>query len=227
MTNQDVRILLIDDEPTIRNIVRMSLLAEGYKVSEAIDGKSGIAKVAEFHPNLVLLDLGLPDARGIDVLKELRQWTRVPIIILTVADDEQVKVQLLDAGADDYLTKPFGTKELLARVRVALRNIGLIEATPIFVSEDLVVDLSLKKVTVAGHQIKLTTTEYEVISRLARDHGKVVSQAQLMKQIWGSLAAEQTHYLRIYVNQLRKKIEKNPSEPKHILTEPGVGYRLV
>jgi two-component system KDP operon response regulator KdpE len=225
--SNDVRILLIDDEQAIRNIVKMSLEGNGYKIGEAVDGKSGMAKVAEFHPHLVLLDLGLPDMNGLEVLKTLRKWTRVPIIILTVMDGEQVKVQLLDAGADDYLTKPFGAKELLARVRVALRNIGLIEATPIFISDDLEVDLSQKKVIVSGKEIKLTATEYEVLSRLVRDHGKVVPQTQLLKQIWGSLAEDQSHYLRIYVNQLRKKIEKNPSEPKHLLTEPGVGYRLI
>ncbi len=225
--NNDIRILLIDDEQAIRKIVRMSLEANGYQISEAIDGKSGIEKVSHFHPHLVLLDLGLPDINGLDVLKALRKWTRVPIIILTVTDQEQVKVQLLDAGADDYLTKPFGTNELLARVRVALRNIGLIEATPVFKSDELEVDLSRRNVIVSGKEVKLTATEYEVLSRLVRDHGKVVSQTQLLKQIWGSLAEDQSHYLRIYVNQLRKKIEKNPSEPKHLLTEPGVGYRLI
>lgn len=225
--SNDIRILLIDDEQAIRNVVKMSLEAKGYKIGEAMDGKSGIAKVSEFHPNLVLLDLGLPDINGLEVLKEIRKWTRVPIIILTVSDEEHTKVQLLDAGADDYLTKPFGTNELLARVRVALRNIGVIEATPIFISNDLEVDLSQKKVIVAGSEVKLTATEYEVLSRLVRDHGKVISQSQLLKQIWGSLAEDQSHYLRIYVNQLRKKIEQNPAEPKHLLTEPGVGYRLV
>ncbi len=225
--NSEIRILLIDDEQAIRKIVRMSLESSGYKINEAIDGRTGIALVSEIHPHLVLLDLGLPDMNGYEVLKELRKWTRVPIIILTVTDDEQTKVNLLDAGADDYLTKPFGSKELLARVRVALRNIGLIEATPIFISDDLEVDLSLKKILVSGLEVKLTSTEYEVLSRLVRDHGKVISQSQLLKQIWGSLAADQSHYLRIYIKQLRKKIEKNPSEPKHILTEPGVGYRIV
>ncbi len=225
--NNDIRILLIDDEQAIRNIVRMSLEANGYQICEAIDGKSGMEKVSEFHPHLVLLDLGLPDINGLEVLKALRKWTRVPIIILTVTDQEQVKVQLLDAGADDYLTKPFGANELLARVRVALRNVGLIEATPVFRSDELEVDLSQKKVFVDGKEVKLTATEYEVLSRLVRDHGKVISQTQLLKQIWGSIANDQSHYLRIYVNQLRKKIEKNPSEPKHLLTEPGVGYRLI
>lgn len=223
----DIRILVIDDEPAIRNVIKMSLEANGYKIAEAVDGQSGIRLVSEFHPNLLLLDLGLPDMNGLAVLKEIRKWTRVPIIILTVADDEQTKVNLLDAGADDYLTKPFGTKELLARVRVALRNIGMIEATPIFISDDLQVDLSQKKVWVEGKEVKLTLTEYEVLSRLVRDHGKVISQSQLLKQVWGSASADQNHYLRIYINQLRKKIEKNPSEPKHIVTEPGVGYRII
>lgn len=225
--SNDIRILLIDDEQAIRNIVRMSLEANGYQIAMAINGKSGIEKVSEFHPHLILLDLGLPDINGLEVLKELRKWTRVPIIILTVTDQEQVKVQLLDAGADDYLTKPFGANELLARVRVALRNVGLIEATPVFKSDELEVDLSQKKVFVAGKEVKLTATEYEVLSRLVRDHGKVISQTQLLKQIWGKIADDQSHYLRIYVNQIRKKIEKNPSEPKHLLTEPGVGYRIV
>lgn len=226
--DKEIRILVIDDEQAIRNVLKMHLESNGYKIAEATSGKGGIAKITEFHPHLVLLDLGLPDINGLEVLKELRKWSRVPIIILTVSDDEQTKVSLLDAGADDYLTKPFGAKELLARVRVALRNLGLIEATPIFKSDDLEVDLTTKKVSVSGKEIKLTTTEYELLSRLARDHGKVIPQMQLLKQIWGRTSSEdQSHYLRIYINQLRKKIEANPSEPKHILTEPGVGYRLV
>lgn len=223
----EVRVLIIDDEAAIRKIVKLSLESAGHTIAEAVDGQSGILKASEFHPHLIFLDLGLPDLNGIEVLKNLRKWTRVPIIILTVSDDEETKVRLLDAGADDYLTKPFGTKELLARVRVALRNIGLIEATPIFTSRDLEIDLSQKKVRVSGAEIKLTLTEYEVLSRLARDHGKIVSQTQLLKQIWGSVAEEQSHYLRIYINHLRKKIEQNPAVPQHILTEPGVGYILI
>lgn len=225
--SQDIRIVIIDDEEVIRNVIKMNLKSNGYVISEAVSGQAGIKLVSEFHPHLVLLDLGLPDINGLEVLKELRKWTRVPIIILTVTDDEQTKVNLLDAGADDYLTKPFGSKELSARVRVALRNVGMIEATPVFISEDLEVDLSLKKVSVSGIEIKLTATEYELLSRLVRDHGKVIPQMLLLKQIWGAASEDQSHYLRIYINQLRKKIEKNPSEPKHILTEPGVGYRLV
>lgn len=226
--DNDVRILVIDDEAAIRSVLKMNLEANGYKIAEAVDGKSGIVRIADFHPHLVLLDLGLPDINGVEVLKELRKWSRVPIIILTVSDDEQTKVRLLDAGADDYLTKPFGTNELLARVRVALRNVGLIEATPIFKSDDLEVDLTQKKVTISGAEVKLSATEYELLSRLVRDHGKVIPQKYLLKQIWGKTASDdQSHYLRIYINQLRKKIEVNPSEPKHIITEPGVGYRLV
>lgn len=225
--SEAVRILLIDDEDAVRKVVRMNLQSSGYDIREASDGNSGIEQISQFHPNLVLLDLGLPDKNGIEVLKELRKWTRVPIIILTVNDDEQTKVGLLDAGADDYLTKPFGPKELLARVRVALRNVGLIEATPVFKSDDLEVDLSQKRVMLVNQEVKLTTTEYELLSRLVRDHGKVIPQTQLLKQIWGSASEDQSHYLRIYINQLRKKLEKNPSQPKHIITEPGVGYRII
>ena len=225
--DKEIRVLIIDDEEGIRNVLKLSLRSGGYIFSEAADGGSGIKLVNEYHPHLIILDLGLPDMSGMQVLKEIRQWSRVPIIILTVTDDEQTKVRLLDAGADDYLTKPFGPSELMARVRVALRNIGLVEATPVFKSEDLEVDVSKRRVCVSGKDIKLTATEYEVLARLVRDHGKVVSQSQLMKQIWGSYAEEETHYLRIYINQLRKKLEMNPSDPKHIITEPGVGYRLV
>lgn len=226
--SSEVRILVIDDEVAIRNVLKMNLESSGYKIAEAVDGQSGIALISEFHPHLILLDLGLPDMNGFEVLKELRKWSRVPIIVLTVTDDEQTKVGLLDAGADDYLTKPFSAKELLARVRVTLRHLGLIEATPVFKSDQLEVDLAQKKVFVAGKEIHLTTTEYELLSILVRDQGKVIPQKQLLKQIWGRTSTEdQTHYLRIYVNQIRKKIEENPSEPKHLLTEPGVGYRLV
>mgnify|MGYP001549932736 CR=1 FL=1 len=181
----------------------------------------------EFHPHLVILDLGLPDINGLEVLKELREWTRVPIIILTVTDDEATKVKLLDAGADDYLTKPFGTNELLARVRVSLRNHDRIEATPIFKSGDLEIEISHKKVILHNKSVRLTGTEFEVLALLVREQGKVVSQVSIMRQVWGATSEEQTHYIRIYINQLRKKIEDNPSEPKHIISEPGIGYRLV
>lgn len=221
------RILIVDDEVSIRNLLRMNLKNSHYEICEASSGLEGLEKAATFHPHLIILDLGLPDMGGYEVLKKLRIWTTVPIIILTVSDDESTKVMLLDAGADDYLTKPFGPDELLARVRVALRHNGMVEATPLFVSGNLRVELNKREVFVNDVLIKLTNTEYEVLSRLVRDHGKVVSQSQILKQVWGAIAKDQGHYLRIYINQLRKKIEVNPSEPEHILTEPGIGYRLV
>lgn len=224
---EEVRILIIDDESAIRNVLRTNLQANSYKINEAMSGKDGINKAAQFHPHLILLDLGLPDMNGFEVLKDLRKWTAIPIIILTVTDDEATKVQLLDAGANDYLTKPFGSNELLARVRVCLRSHGLAEATPIFKSKGLEVDLSEKKVSVNEKIVRLTNTEFEVLALLVRDQGKVVAQSYIMKKVWGITAEDQTHYLRIYINQLRKKIEENPSEPKHIITEPGIGYRLI
>tara|TARA_B110001454_G_scaffold16145_1_gene14525 strand:- start:19779 stop:20462 length:684 start_codon:yes stop_codon:yes gene_type:complete len=227
MTNSELRVLLIDDEATIRAALGINLKSQSYTVAEASTGQEGIEKTKTFHPHLIILDLGLPDMDGIQVLRELRTWTTIPIVILTVKDDEGTKVRLLDAGADDYLTKPFGPSELLARVRVGLRHHGLAEATPVFESGDLKVDINQKQVSIAGNQVKLTKTEFELLSRLVRDQGKVISQTQLMKQIWGVTAEHETHYLRIYVKQLRKKIEKNPADPKHLLTEPGVGYRLV
>lgn len=223
----ETRILIIDDEAVIRKTLKDQLHTLDYQVAEAVNAAEGLKMAAEFHPHLIVLDLGLPDKNGLDVLKDLRVWTKIPILILTATDDEKTKVRLLDAGADDYLTKPFGPAEFLARIRVGLRHHGMIEATPIFTSGDLSVDLNQRLVRRAGKEIKLTNTEFELLSRLVRDHGKVISQAQLLRQIWGSTADDQTHYLRIYINQLRKKIEKNPSQPEHILTEPGVGYRII
>ncbi len=225
--SSDIRVLIIEDESGIRNILRINLVSHGYKIMEAETGKLGLSKALEFHPHLIILDLGLPDISGLEVLKELRKWTFIPIIILTVQDNEEKKVELLDAGADDYLTKPFGTKELLARVRVSLRNHGLIEATPIFQTGNLIIDLSKQLVLRDNVEVKLTKTEFEVLARLVRDHGNIVPQNQLLKQIWGPVGLEQSHYIRIYIKQLRKKLEDNPSDPRHILTEPGVGYRLV
>ncbi len=224
---EQTRILLIDDEKAIREVLSLHLKAEGHKIEEAITGHQGLEKIKSFHPNLIILDLGLPDKQGLEVLKEIRTWSKVPVIVLTVNDDEKVKVKLLDSGADDYLTKPFSPAELMARVRVALRHFGQMEATPIFESGNLKIDLSLRKVDVSGKEVKLTKTEFELLQRLVREAGKVVPQNKLLKEIWGSLAQEESHYLRIYIKQLRKKIEKNPSEPIHILTEPGVGYRIV
>lgn len=227
MVESEVRVLIIDDESTIRSALQAGLEAHGFKTLTAKDGQSGLNKTSDFHPHLVILDLGLPDIDGLQVLRNLRQWSQVPVIVLTVADDERTKVHLLDSGADDYLTKPFGLPELLARMRVALRHTGLIEATPIFKSGDLHVDLNQHVVTVADQVIKLTNTEFQLLSVLIRDRGKVISQTQLLKKVWGAATEDQSHYLRIYINQLRKKLEAQPSDPKHILTEPGIGYKIV
>ncbi len=225
--SSDVRILIVDDEPAIRNLLKISFLSGGFKVEEAENGEQGLKRASEFHPHLIILDLGLPDIDGLYLLKELRKWTKVPVIVLTVSDDEKSKVTLLDAGADDYLTKPFGVPELLARVRVALRNHGLVEATPIFKSKGLEVDLNQRSVKVDNIAVKLTNTEFELLAVLVRENGKVIPQVQILKQIWGAAFKDQIHYLRIYINQLRKKIELDPSHPEHIITEPGVGYRIV
>jgi two-component system KDP operon response regulator KdpE len=227
MMNTKLRILVVDDEAAIRNILRISLANQEYEVAEADSGKDGLEKAAAFHPHLIILDLGLPDINGLEVLKSLRQWTSIPVIILTVTDDEPTKVALLDAGADDYLTKPFGTPELLARVRVSLRHHSDLEATPVFKSGDLEVDLNKRQVKVAAQMVKLTATEYDLLSVLIRNQGKVVPQDQLLTRVWGKNSSGQTHYLRIYVAQLRKKIESDSAHPEHILTEPGIGYRIV
>lgn len=227
MIEPKLRILIIDDEASIRNLLRINLENHDFTMDEAENGKKGAAQAATFHPHLIILDLGLPDMSGLEVLKQLRAWTTIPIIILTVTDDEETKVKLLDAGADDYLTKPFGIPELLARVRVCLRHHQKAEATPVFTSGKLSIDLNQKTVQQRGHAVKLTTTEFALLALLVRHQGKVVPQTQILTEVWGPNAKEFTHYLRIYIGQLRKKIEKDPSSPKHILTEPGVGYRIV
>ncbi|MBX2993895.1 MAG: response regulator [Bdellovibrionaceae bacterium] len=221
------KILIIDDEPAIRNLLRMNLSAQGFQVFEAGAASRGLLAAEESHPHLIILDLGLPDMGGLDVLKKLREWTTIPILILTVSDNEASKVELLDAGANDYLTKPFSLPELMARIRAALRQTQAQEAMPVFKSGPLEVDLSHHQVKVDGVVVKLTATEYEVLSRLVRQAGRVVPQTQLLSEIWGPGAKDQTHYLRIYVGHLRKKIEKDPANPQHLITEPGVGYRIV
>ena len=221
------RILVVDDESAICNMLSVNLLANGFKVDLAFSGGEALKHAAEFHPHLIVLDLGLPDMSGLEVLKRLREWTDIPVVILTVSDDEKTKVELLDAGADDYLTKPFSVPELLARIRVGLRRHNLAEATPIFKSGSLEVDVNQHKVSVGAVTIKLTATEYELLSRLVRSTGRVVSQSQLLNDVWGPNSVDQVQYLRIYIGQLRKKLEEDPSAPIHILTEPGVGYRLI
>jgi two-component system KDP operon response regulator KdpE len=221
------RILVVDDESAIRDMLLVNLQASGFQVGLAVNGADGLLKAGEFHPHLIILDLGMPDMNGLEVLKRLRHWTEIPVVILTVNDDEQTKVDLLDAGADDYLTKPFSVPELLARIRVSLRRHHLVEATPVFKSGRLEVDLNQRKVQLDGVMVKLTSTEFELLSRLIRENGRVVSQAQLLTDVWGPRSTDQVQYLRIYIGQLRKKLEADPSTPIHVLTEPGVGYRIV
>lgn len=220
------RILVIDDESAIRRFLKIILEADGYAFLEASTGQEGLVMAATNRPDMIVLDLGLPDLDGLTVLRRLREWSAVPVIVLTVKDADTDKVALLNAGADDYLTKPFSTPEFQARIRVALRHTQPSSTEPIFLNGDLEVDLSGREVRLAGRVVKLTATEYEVLRILVVHAGKVVTQRQLLKEIWGPGAVEQTHYLRVYVGQLRKKLERSPANPKMILTEPGVGYRL-
>jgi two-component system KDP operon response regulator KdpE len=221
-----IKILVIDDEASIRNIIVLSLQAQGYETFEAASVSEGIRSVIDLHPHLIILDLGLPDGSGRDVLKNIREWSQVPIIVLTVDDSELNKVALLEAGADDYMTKPFGVPELIARIKVAFRHAQTENATPIFQSNKLKVDLSKHEVFINEKEVHLTATEYEILRLLVRNGGQVISQEHLLSEIWGPLGLENPHYIRIYIGQLRKKIEEDPSMPKHIITESGVGYRI-
>jgi len=223
----NARILLIDDELTIRRMLRMSLESRGYQVAEAANAEQAQAVCLSYKPQLIILDLGLPDQSGLDWLRRLREWSQVPVLVLTVSDQEESKVSLLEAGADDYVTKPFGIPEIMARIKVALRHHSNEEPNPAFTTGELEVDLLTRIVKVKGEIIKLTATEYEFLRLLVRSAGRVVSQETLLREIWGKTALGQNHYLRIYVGQLRKKLEADPSSPKHLVTEPGVGYRLV
>jgi two-component system KDP operon response regulator KdpE len=220
------RILVVDDEGAIRKFLRVSLQNHGYQIEEAVSGKEALTKAIEFRPELVILDLGLPDQDGLSVLKRLREWSNVPVIVLTVRDSEQDKVQLLDAGAEDYLTKPFSVPELLARVRVIERRILPSDQSPLLKFGPLEIDLAGRTVKVNGKLIRLTATEYDILRLLVENAGKVVTHRQILKQIWGPNAVEHTQYLRVYVGHLRKKIETDLEAPSFILTEPGVGYRF-
>ncbi|EEF57137.1 response regulator [Pedosphaera parvula] len=220
-------VLVIDDEVQIRRLLRVSLEANGYRVFEAANGQTGLVEAAQRRPEVVLLDLGLPDMDGVTVLKRLREWSQVPVVILSVRDREDDKVAALDHGADDYLTKPFGTAELLARLRVALRHSQSAPDDALFKSGPLEVDLVARQVKVNGKPVKLTATEYSLLQLFVRHAGKVLTHRQILKEVWGPNYLEQTHYLRVYMTHLREKIEATPSQPKLLLTESGVGYRLV
>ncbi len=220
------RILVIDDELAIRRFLHTVLFSEMFALHEAENGHAGLASAAAFKPDVILLDLGLPDLDGIEIIRRIREWSQVPIIVLSVRNREDDKVAALDAGADDYLTKPFGVGELLARIRAALRRSIQQTPEPLFSSNGLVVDLTRRLVTVDNSDIQLTPTEYDILRLMVTHAGKVLTHGQILKQVWGIAYLEQPHVLRVNVSNLRRKIETDPSRPRHIITEPGVGYRL-
>jgi two-component system, OmpR family, KDP operon response regulator KdpE len=226
-TTAGAQILIVDDELQIRRFLRISLEANGYHIHETATGQEAIAKTAQLRPDLVILDMGLPDMDGLEVLKRLREWTQTPVIILSVRDSDHDKVAALDAGADDYLTKPFSLEELMARIRTAQRHAQPQGQDVTFTSGRLQVDLTHRLVTVNGEPIKITPTEYGLLRLLIQHAGKVLTHQQILRGVWGPEYIHETHYLRVYFAQLRQKIEENPALPEIILTEPGVGYRLV
>jgi len=229
MSGQEVTVLLIEDEPEIRRFLRTTLPAHGFRLYEASTGKDGLAEAQARNPDLILLDLGLPDLEGSEVIRQLREWTSTPIIVLSAREQEQVKVVAFDLGADDYVTKPFGVNELLARMRAALRHIAGPPgepAEPVFTLGDLTVDLGRRQVFVSGKETHLTPIEYKLLTTLIRYAGKVLTHRQLLKEVWGPLHVEEGHYLRVYMRQLRNKLEKTPAHPRYFVTELGVGYRL-
>jgi two-component system, OmpR family, KDP operon response regulator KdpE len=227
MSLDGARILVIDDEKQIRRMLKAALDGFGYDITEAASGHEGLNQAAIFHPDLIILDLGLPDLDGTAVIQRLREWTQTPIIILSVREQESDKIKALDAGADDYVTKPFSMGELLARIRVAMRHVAKTDGEPVLSLGELVVDLAHRNVTVKGEEVKLTPIEYEILKFLAVQAGRVVTHKQLLRAIWGPNYQEQTQYVRVYIGQIRRKIEIDPSQPEYIITEPGIGYRLI
>jgi two-component system KDP operon response regulator KdpE len=220
------RVLVVDDDRAIRRFLRASLTAHDYTVFEATSGQEALAAVVTSRPDVVILDLGLPDLEGIEVTRQLREWGQVPIIILSVRDHETDKIAALDAGADDYLTKPFGVGELMARLRAALRRAAGPAGEPVFTTGELTVDLGRRLVTRAGREIQLTPTEYDLFKLLVAHAGKVITQQQLLQQVWGGDYHDKAHLLRVNISNLRHKLEPDPTRPTYIVTEPGVGYRL-
>ena len=218
--------LVIDDEVQIRRLLRVVLESADYQVHEAETAAQGLTDAATRRPDVVLLDLGLPDSDGVNVLRRLREWSKVPVIVLSVRDDEEGKVAALDAGADDYVTKPFSSAELLARLRAAQRKTRPEEEISRFKSGDLIVDLTTRVVTRAGHEMKLTATEYALLRLFVRHAGRVLTHRQILREIWGPKSEEHRQYLRVYVTHLRQKIERDPAPPELVKTEPGIGYRL-
>ncbi|HMK59891.1 MAG TPA: response regulator [Dissulfurispiraceae bacterium] len=228
MTGNKGLILLIEDEPQMRRFLRVTLQSEGYDLIEAASGNDGLSQAVTRNPDIILLDLGLPDMDGLEVLARLREWSHTPVIILSAREQERDKISALDSGADDYLTKPFSAGELLARLRVATRHKSMREsqAEPVFVLDALKVDLAARRVFLKDIEVHLTPIEYKLLSYLVRNAGKVITHKQLLKEVWGPVYANQAHYVRVYMGMLRHKLEEEPSRPKFFINEPGVGYRL-
>lgn len=226
MTQPGFRVLVVDDELPIRRFLRASLTANGYSVFEAASAEEGLQSVINQRPDLLILDLGLPDQNGLEVVRQLREWTQMPIIILSVHDAEADKVAALDLGADDYLTKPFGMGELMARIRAAMRHVSDLPEETVFTSGDLTVDLPRRLIRVRGEEVQLTPTEYDLLRFMVNHAGKVLTHRQLLREVWGRGYEEEGHLLRVHISNLRGKIEQEPARPRYILTEPGVGYRL-
>jgi two-component system KDP operon response regulator KdpE len=228
MTQDGATVLVVEDEPQMRKFIRASLSSHGYKIIEAERASEALMLATSHNPELILLDLGLPDGDGISLTKQMREWSRVPIIVISARGREDDKVAALDAGADDYLTKPFGVNELLARMRVAQRHANTADAAPAQVFEfgELRIDLTRREVTRANEPLHLTPIEYKLLVLLARHAGKVLTHRQILKEVWGPTHASHTHYVRVQMAELRKKVEVDPSRPRLLVTEPGVGYRL-
>jgi two-component system KDP operon response regulator KdpE len=221
-------ILLIEDEPQMRRFLRITLQGHGYRLVEAEAGQEGLIQAATRNPDVVLLDLGLPDVDGLEVTRRLREWTQTPIIVISAREQEQDKVKALDAGADDYLTKPFSAGELMARIRVALRHIARQagKQEPVFIFQNLRVDLSQRQVFIDEKEVHLTPIEYKLLTVLVRHAGRVITHRQLLQEVWGPAYVNEVQYLRVYMTQLRHKLEADPARPRFLMNEPGVGYRL-
>ena len=229
MTAHDAKILIVEDEGEIRKFLRVSLGGHGYKLLESGTGREGVLQAATQQPDLMILDLGLPDIDGMEVIRDVRAWSQMPIIILSARGQESEKVDALEAGADDYLTKPFSMVELVARIRVALRHAaqaGGEPGEPVFLLDALQVDLARRLVLLDGEEVHLTPIEYRLLTAMVQHAGKVLTHRQLLREAWGPDSAGETHYLRVYMAQLRRKLESDPAQPRYLLTEPGVGYRL-
>jgi two-component system KDP operon response regulator KdpE len=222
-----IRLLVVDDEVQIRRLLRLALEAESYEVHEAETGQLGLNEAAGVHPDGIVLDLGLPDLDGREVLRRLREWSQVPVLVLTVRDGEEDKITALDAGADDYLTKPFSRRELLARLRAVLRRTQSATEETVMRFGDVEIDFAARIVRRAGAEVKLTAKEYDLLRYLAQHRGRVVTHQQILRELWGANAEDSTHYLRVYMTHLRQKLEPEPRTPKFLQTESGVGYRLV